>query len=142
MAESLATLAIQEYVHVGKGNTQLTPARDPKPVWYAYTQAIGGGKMPITGNRLMLKNNHIKYRHHYTYLETSQAPHINGQNLHIVIDQSLLRKMCKPLIHVVKLHDGKAAKNSSGYTFNGNRSDTQESWYLNKWECCGYLQTL
>ena len=44
----------------------------------------------------MLKN-HIKYRHYYTYLETSQVSHINGQNLHhVMIDQSLLRKMCEP----------------------------------------------
>ena len=48
MADSLATLAIQEYV--GKGNTNLIPARDSKRVWYAYTQAIGGEKRRITGN--------------------------------------------------------------------------------------------
>ena len=60
--------------------------------------------MRITGNlRLMLKN-HIKHRHYYTYLEKTEASHIQGQNLHNVIDQSLLRKMCKPLPHAVKLH--------------------------------------
>ena len=107
MADSLATLAIQEYV--GTGNANLIPARDSKRVWYAYTQAVGGKKMRITGNlRLMLKN-HIKYRHYYTYLETTEASHIQGQNLHNVIDQSLLRKMCKPpascskITHMVRM---------------------------------------
>ena len=42
MADSLATLAIQEYV--GTGNANLIPARDSKRVWYAYTQAVGGKK--------------------------------------------------------------------------------------------------
>ena len=48
MADSLATLAIQEYV--GKGNTNLIPARDSKRVWYAYTQAIGGEKCVSQAN--------------------------------------------------------------------------------------------
>jgi hypothetical protein len=107
MADSLATLAIQEYV--GTGNANLIPAIDSKRVWYAYTQAVGGKKMRITGNlRLMLKN-HIKYRHYCTYLETTEASHIKGQNLHNVIDQSLLRKMCKPpascskITHMVRM---------------------------------------
>ena len=47
MADSLATLAMQEYV--GKGNTELIPARDSNRVWYAYTQAKGGKKMRLTG---------------------------------------------------------------------------------------------
>jgi hypothetical protein len=42
MADSLATLAIQEYV--GTGNANLIPASDSKRVWYAYTQAVGGKK--------------------------------------------------------------------------------------------------
>ena len=42
MVGSLATLAIQGYV--GKGNTELIPARDSNRVWYAYTQAKGRPK--------------------------------------------------------------------------------------------------
>ena len=94
MADRLATVAIQEYV--GKGNTQLIPAKGSKRVWYAYTQAPGGVKMRITGKLRLMLNNHITYRHHSKYLETSQASHIKGQKLHGVIDQSLLRKMWIP----------------------------------------------
>jgi hypothetical protein len=107
MADSLATLAIQEYV--GKGNTNLIPARDSKRVWYAYTQAIGGEKMRITGNLRQMLKTHIKQRHYYSYLEKTKASHIQGQNLHNVIDQSLLRKMCKPpdtcstITHMVRM---------------------------------------
>jgi len=133
MADSLATLAIQEYV--GTGNTQLIPARDSKRVWYAYTQEIGGNKMRITGKLRLMLNNHIKYRHYYTYLETSQASHINGQNLHKVIDQSLLRKMwkapatCSKTTHMVRLIKTQAGilatetvlkRRNHGTSLNGN----------------------
>ena len=94
MADSLATLAMQEYV--GKGNTELLQPRGSKCVWYAYTQEKGGGKMRITGKLRQMLKQHIQSRHYYTYLETSQAKHIIGQNLHQVIDQSLLRKIWKP----------------------------------------------
>ena len=94
MADSLATLAMQEYV--GKGNTELIPARDSNRVWYAYTQVKGGKKMRITGKLRQMLKYHIQYRHYCTYLETSQASHIRGQNLHQVIDQCLLRKIWKP----------------------------------------------
>jgi len=129
MADSLATLAIQEYV--GKGNTNLIPARDSKRVWYAYTQAIGGEKMRITGNLRQMLKTHIKQRHYYSYLEKTKASHIQGQNLHNVIDYSLLRKMCKPPATCTY---GQDAKNPSGYTGNGNCPYAQESWYLNKWK--------
>ena len=69
MADSLATLAMQEYV--GKGNTELIPARDSNRVWsaYMYTQAKGGKKMRITGKlRQMLK--------YHNYLETTCTAHI------------------------------------------------------------------
>ena len=67
MADSLATLAMQEYV--GKGNAKLIPTSDSKRVWYAYTQATGGRKnvMRITGKlRQMLKyhiQNFLTLRH-------------------------------------------------------------------------------
>ena len=103
MADILATLAMQEYV--GKGNTELIPARDSNRVWYAYTQEKGGKKMRVIGKiRQMLKyhmSTHIQFRHSGTYLETSQASHIRGQNLHQVIDQSLLRKIWKPPVSTV-----------------------------------------
>ena len=94
MADSLATLAMQEYV--GKGNTELLQPRGSKRVWYAYTQEKGGGKMRITGKLRQMLKQHIQSRHYHKYLETSQAKHIIGQNLHQVIDQSLLRKIWKP----------------------------------------------
>ena len=83
MADSLATLAMQEYV--GKGNTELIPARDSNRVWYAYTQAKGGKKMRLTGKLRQMLKGHIQHRHYCTYLETSQASHIRGQNLHQVL---------------------------------------------------------
>jgi hypothetical protein len=105
MADSLATLAIQEYV--GIGNTNLIPFRDSKRVWYrvwyTYTQEIDGEKMRITGNLRLMLRNHIKYRHYYTYLEKAEASHIQGHNLHNVTDQSTLRKICKPLASCSKI---------------------------------------
>ena len=58
MADSLATLAMQEYVG-NKGNTELTPARDSNRVWYAYTQAKGGKKMRLTGKLRQMLKDHI-----------------------------------------------------------------------------------
>ena len=107
MADSLATLAMREYV--GKGNTELIPARDSNRVWYAYTHAKGGKKMRLTGKLRQMLKDHIQHRHYCTYLETSQASHIRGQNLHQVVDQSLLRKIRKPpgscskITHMVRM---------------------------------------
>ena len=56
----------------------------------------------------MLKT-HINFRHYSKYLETSLAAHIKGQNLHEVMDQSLIRKSWKPpdscskITHMVRL---------------------------------------
>ena len=82
---------MQEYV--GMGNTELIKAKDSTRVWYVYTQEKGGKKMRITGKLRQMLKYHIQFRHYGTYLETSQASHIRGQNLHQVIDQSLLRKI-------------------------------------------------
>ena len=107
MADILATLAMQEYV--GMGNTELIQAKDSTRVWYVYTQEKGGKKMRITGKLRQMLKCHIQFRHYGTYLETSQASHIKGQNLHQVIDHSLLRKLWKPpvscskITHMVKL---------------------------------------
>ena len=135
MADRLATVAIQEYV--GKGNTQLIPAKGSKRVWYAYTQAPGGVKMRITGKLRLMLNNHITYRHHSKYLETSQASHIKGQKLHEVIDQSLLRKLwippvsCSKTTHMVRLIKTLAGilatetvltRRSHGTAINGNNA--------------------
>ena len=79
MADSLATLAMEEYI--GMGNTEIIQASDSTKVWYAYTQEKGGKKMRITGNLRQMLKCHIQFRHYGTYLETSQASHIKGQNL-------------------------------------------------------------
>ena len=56
-----------------------------------------------------MPKNHIKYRHYYTYLEKTEASHIQGQNLHNVINHSPLRKMCEPpascsqITHMVRM---------------------------------------
>ncbi len=57
----------------------------------------------------MLKN-HVKYRHYYTHLEKTEALNAHTKsNLHNVIDQSFLRKMCKPpascskITHMVRI---------------------------------------
>ena len=52
--------------------------------------------MRITGKIRQMLKCHIQFRHYGTSLETSQASHIKGQNLHQVIDHSLLRKIWKP----------------------------------------------
>jgi hypothetical protein len=107
MADRLATIAMQEYV--GKGNTELILARDSPRVWYAYTQEKGGKKMRITGKIRQMLKYHIQFLHYGKYMETTQASHIRGQNLHQVIDQSLLRKIWKPpvscnkITHMVRL---------------------------------------
>jgi len=107
MADRLATIAMQEYV--GKGNTELILARDSPRVWYAYTQEKGGKKMRITGKIRQMLKYYIQFRHYGTYMETTKASHIRGQNLHQVIDQSLLRKIWKPpvscnkITHMVRL---------------------------------------
>ena len=65
-------------------------------MWFVYTQEKGGQKLRITGKlRTMLKS-HLKFRHHYKYLETSKASHITGQGLHLLMDTSLLKKTWKP----------------------------------------------
>ena len=81
----------------------LLQASDSNRVWYAYTQEKGGKKIRITGKIRQLLKCHIQFRHYGTYLETSQASHIRGQNLHQVIDQSLLRKIWKPPVECSKL---------------------------------------
>ena len=101
MADILATLAMQEYV--GMGNTELIKAKDSTRVWYVYTQEKGGKKMRITGKLRQMLKCHIQFRHYGTYLETSQASHIKGQNLHQVIDHSLLRKLWKPPVSCSKI---------------------------------------
>ena len=62
MADSLATLAMQEYV--GMGNTELIQASDSTRVWYAYTQEKGGTKMRITGKIRQMLKCHIQSRHY------------------------------------------------------------------------------
>ena len=101
MADRLATIAIQEYV--GPGNTQLKQLPGSKRIWYVYTQAQGGTKLRLTGKLRKMLNDHVRFRHHYKYLETSQASHITGQNLHSQIDQSLLRKIWKPPVTCSRL---------------------------------------
>jgi len=65
--------------------------------------------MRITDKPRQVLNCHIQFRHYSTYLEASQAPHIRGQKLHKVIDQSLLTKTrkspgsCSKITHVVRL---------------------------------------
>ena len=59
MADSLATLAMQEYV--GMGNTELIQAKDSTRVWYAYTQEKGGKKMRITGKIRQMLKCHIQF---------------------------------------------------------------------------------
>ena len=59
MADSLATLAMQEYV--GMGNTELIQASDSTRVWYAYTQEKGGKKVRITGKIRQMLKCHISF---------------------------------------------------------------------------------
>ena len=59
--------------------------------------------MRITGKIRQMLKCHIQFRHYGTYLETSQASHIKGQNLHPVIDHSLLRKIWKPPVSCSKI---------------------------------------
>ena len=59
--------------------------------------------MRITGKIRQMLKCHIQFRHYGTYLETSQASHIKGQNLHQVIDHSLLRKIWKPPVSCSKI---------------------------------------
>ena len=86
----LPTLAMQEYV--GMGNTELIQASDSNRVCYAYTQEKGGKKMRITGKIRQMLKCHIQFRHYGTYLETSQAPHIRGQNPFLTKGGSVFRK--------------------------------------------------
>ena len=65
-------------------------------MWFVYTQGKGGQKLRITGKLREMLKSHIKFRQHSKYLETSQASHIIGQDLHLQIDHSLLKKIWKP----------------------------------------------
>ena len=126
------------------GNTELIQASDSNRVWYAYTLEKGGKKMRITGKIRQMLKCHIQFRHYGTYLETSQASHIRGQNLHQVIDQSLLRKIWKPPMSFSRItHMVRMLKTLAGILSTETAlTYPQESRHWNKWQRYSSMQTM